>query len=274
LVKATAARLEGAMASDIKDAFARVQDSHADPDEEAWCIAAGRLGLDPYDPDTPDIDEMAGTLSPNLFAELSEAATMDELPAARRWIEDRRDDVAHGPTIDLCGLGVPPGADADDHPAHTGYNAAKWLQDQVGRNRSQQIVDQLVGLARPANPAGPRPVQGVVRRVNGTMRAHVRFHDEPQRRFRMCHALYVGWHAPPGEELLVGPARTRRHQAARAFAAELLVPTALLRDRTDEGRRRPSAAEVSDWALEFATTPHVVREQLWNRLRVTPRLAT
>ncbi len=271
-IGATLERLPAHTGAELRESWERVLCSRADAEELAWCIAAGRLGFDPYDAETPDLEGLAGSLSPVLFADLSEAATVEELPPAREWIEANQPAVARAPQIRIGDLGKFPAPDPDDHPAHQGFAAALRLRATLGRQHPRDVLQELTGGAVFEVASGPRAVQGIAHRVNGMMSAVIRAYDDAQRRFRLCHAIFVGWDAGPGEDRLVSPAKTRRHQAARAFAAELLAPTELLRERTDG--RRPTGAQVEKWAEEFGTTAHVVKEQLWNRLRLPAQMTT
>jgi hypothetical protein len=270
-IESTVSRVSAGADAGLREAWNRVRLSMADADEAAWCAAAGRLGFDPYDPDTPDLQALAGSLSPVLFAELSEAATVEELPPARDWIETQQQIIADAPAIDIEALGKFPHADADDHPAHLGQIAAERVQFVLGRCNPRDVFRDIIGGDACMAVAGPRVVQGLAHRVNGGMRAIVQAQNDAQRRFRLCHAVFVAWEAGFGEDRLVSPARTRRHQAGRAFAAEVLAPTSLLRERT--AGQRPTMPDVELWAQEFGTTAHVVKDQLWNRLRLTPRSA-
>lgn len=270
-IGATLERLPATAADELRDAWDRVRTTVADPDEMAWCMAAGRLGFDPYDAATPSLENLAGSLSPALFADLSEAATVEELPAARDWIEANQPAVARAPRIGIGALGDFPEADPDDHPAHQGYAAALRLRTALGRQHPTDVLRELTGDAECETTVGPSAVQGIAHRANGSMSAVVQAHYPAQRRFRIFHAIFVAWEAGSGEDRLVSPAKTRRHQAGRAFAAELLAPTEILRERT--GGQRPTSAQVESWAEDFGTTPHVVKEQLWNRLHLTPRMA-
>lgn len=262
------ARLSPACAGELRDAWGRVQQSRADAAEAAWCMAAGRLGFDPYDAATPDIDSAAGGLETGVFAQLSEAATWDELPEACQWVAAKQPLLAKASTIDLAGLGAFPQSDPDDHPAHQGYQAAVWLRQRLGREHPRDVIRELIGACAPDRGTGPAMVQGLTHQRGTGVAALVRARDDAQARFRLCHAVFLAWETASGEYQVVSTAKTRRQQAARAFAAEVLAPTPLLRERTT-GDVRPKAAEVESWADDFGTTPHVVQEQLWNRLRLT-----
>lgn len=242
-IEATIARLDKEDSRELDDTWQKLKTSLVDPEERAWCIAAGRLGFDPYDAETPDLDDLAGTLSPALFADLSEAATVDELPAARSWIEARTTRLAQAAEIEVGDLGVFPSGEPDDYPAHVGYAAADHLRAVMGLDPNpRQVVKELLGSATAAEREAPHPVQGVGHRANGVLRAAVAAPDDEDARFRLLRATFVGWQASPGDDIFVGRVKTRRHQAAGAFAAEILAPRRLLEHRTQS--RRPSEGDV------------------------------
>lgn len=269
-VAAVLSRLPASSGEELLEVWQRVTASRADPEEAAWCMAAGRLGFDPYDAATPDLESLAGSLSGELFAELSEAATLDEIPAARVWIESRQRQLSAAPRIDIGGLGEFPSSEPDDHPAHQGYNAALKLRQALGRKHPREVLAELTDDRTFESDAGPRAVQGIAHRHNGKMSTVIRAKDEEQYRFRLFHGVFLAWEGRSGEDRLISTAKTRRQQAARAFAAEMLAPAELLSDRT--GSQRPTISQLESWALDFGTTPHVVQEQLWNRLRLKARI--
>jgi hypothetical protein len=131
---------------------------------------------------------------------------------------------------------------ADDHPAQPGQIAAERVQSIFGRRHPGDVFRDLVGGDDYLTAVGSPAVQGLAQRANGGMRAVVQAQNHAQARFRLCHAVFVGRQAGSGEDRLITPAKTRRHQAGRAFAAEVLAPTALLTERT--GGRRPTMPRV------------------------------
>ena len=62
-----------------RDDWSRIGETLSGAAEIAYCKAAGRLGLDPYDPETPDLDPFSKGLDPKLFEDISDAADLREL---------------------------------------------------------------------------------------------------------------------------------------------------------------------------------------------------
>jgi hypothetical protein len=69
LIEAALSRLSTSSAGylELRQAWEYVKESMSKESELAYCMAAGRLGLDPYDPDAPDISRFSEKLDPKLF---------------------------------------------------------------------------------------------------------------------------------------------------------------------------------------------------------------
>ena len=98
----------------------------------------------------------------------------------------------------------------------------------------QRAPDALLGDAATSEHAtllnGAPLVEGLARRENNEMRMAVTAVSHRQRRFRLCRSIYLAWRSS-GSTVAATTASTWRQQASRAFAAELLAPADLLRDR-------------------------------------------
>lgn len=70
-------------------------------DELNYCIAAGRFGLDPYDPDAPDLSDWAQGISETLFNDVAEIVEVSDLPATSPWIRDNEARLAVYPESNL-----------------------------------------------------------------------------------------------------------------------------------------------------------------------------
>src|SRR6266849_6559746 len=74
LVSAVVKRVSGdGVGDELREGWDRVLESFGDEEERQYCIAAGRLGIDPYDPDAPDISGFADGISESLFADVCDA---------------------------------------------------------------------------------------------------------------------------------------------------------------------------------------------------------
>jgi hypothetical protein len=70
----------------LATAWDRVRTSISDYGELAYCQAAGRLGIDPYDPSGPDLTPFTSHISETLFEDISDAAFVEELLETTEWV--------------------------------------------------------------------------------------------------------------------------------------------------------------------------------------------
>ena len=81
-------------------------------------------------------------------------------------------------------------------------------------------------------------------------------------RFLLARSLFLQACSPSSERRLVTASHTWDQRASRAFAAELLVPAAALRQRLRD--RAVSTREVAQYADEFLVDPPLIERQLEN----------
>src|SRR5207237_475763 len=94
--------------SDLRENWERVLECLADDEQRRYCIAAGRLGIDPYDPDALDLTVSARGLSSHLFSDICEATTAAELPEAAEWSRGIGRRLSSFPSIDVGEFGAMP----------------------------------------------------------------------------------------------------------------------------------------------------------------------
>jgi hypothetical protein len=82
------------------------------------------------------------------------------------------------------------------------------------------------------------------------------------RRFTFCRELFEYLATPGAAPAIVTRGATHRQRRNRAFAAELLLPSAALRDRFPDGRA--TLEEANRVADEFAVSWAVLNHQLEN----------
>ena len=116
----------------VREAWQRIVDSNQDSDERTWCVNAGRLGFDPYDPDTPDLDRMAGGLSDSLFADICEVTSAEELSRTAAWVESASFRLKQVPPISLQNFGAAPKRDLSRPGYKDGYDSATLLRSRLG----------------------------------------------------------------------------------------------------------------------------------------------
>ena len=90
------------------------------------------------------------------------------------------------------------------------------------------------------------------------IRVIVSTRSQRQRRFRMCKGIYLAWRSGPHGEAAVTTAQTWRQQASRAFAAELLAPADLLKERTAKTGLTPHLLDrlANEWVCPTQAIVH------------------
>ncbi|MFD1951591.1 hypothetical protein ACFSGX_12525 [Sphingomonas arantia] len=248
----------------LAERWAGVVRSLEDPEEHNYCTAAGRLGFDPYDPETPDISVFAAELPEDSFDDLCEAARFDELARASAWVSREQSTLDRAPVIDVSDFGKRPTIDPRIPSYEAGYRDAialrsKLLLDDDPRRATRRLLGTAeVGQIDDAPPV----VEGLLARGDTEIHARVAARSTAQWRFRECRAAYLGWNASPGDYPLLTTASTYRQQASRSFAAELLCPADYLRHKVGNGAL--TSDQLNDIAGALDCQPIIVEHQARN----------
>ena len=201
-------------------------------------MAAGRLGIDPYDPDAPDIGILAEGLPEELINDISDAIAVSQLIETAEWTRGAKNELASYPTIDVAAFGEPPRDDLRIAPGEIGFRAASDLRTRLGLGgqHPKKAVDELLrGVASKEatlTERGPAPLTGLIHRSNGVAHIGTVARSARQRRFRACAATYIAWLSKSGDMRAATVAFTRQQQASRAFAAEMVAPRQYLFERS------------------------------------------
>jgi len=220
----------GGSANDLFLAWERVRQSIANPDELAYCRAAGRLGLDPYDPDSPDLSVWAAGVPETLFADISEIVEVNDLQKTSEWLRESDARLKLFPEINFKYFGNPAADDLNNPAWMAGYESAELLHAQatVSIEEPRRVIDDILGSAiskeGEIGTRGPNGVSALVQRLTTSAKIGTVARSARQRRFRACAATYLAWTAVDGDERAATDASTRRQQASRAFAAEMVAP--------------------------------------------------
>lgn len=261
----------------------RVRNSLADPDERAFCEAAGALLLDPY-----QIEEGAAALIENagayfsnelLIEFLAGVASQQNKDAAVQWVDavDKRKNY----TSVLNDLGGLSRQIAQDVPS--AFGEPSWAQGYKCARRAQALLDVKSGhrpksvteLARKLGSPGFRSTPGVpgVRALiaNDNDRVHIHLksrakagqHAREGALFAFARAIGDVICFPGTAYAVVNDLHHARRQAAgRAFAAEFLAPIDEVLSMKADG------LEVSSIADEFMVSTEVIERQLENQQRI------
>jgi hypothetical protein len=210
-----------------------------EPEAEQYCQLIGALGLSPYD-DHPEIDrvleQLCDRLDRPLVKDLCEAADATTFPALAELTLGIADALATAPPTELGGLvevELPP--DQEPYAWQWGRAAAHQLRRKFHISNAdpqggQQFLVAL-GLDR-VQSLGWRAeqVSGGLRRADDRLQLVVFDEPPPQQRFTTARAAFLAWANTRGDHLVTS-AITRDQQASRAFAAEMLAPTAYIRTK-------------------------------------------
>lgn len=258
----------GGAAGQLPTAWDRVRSSIADPDELAYCVAAGRLGLDPYDSDAPDLSDWAKGISETLFSDVAEIVEVSDLPRTSEWLREKEARLKIFPETDLGAFGSPAEDYLEDPAWMAGQASAELLRAYTGlpiENPRSAVNDLLGGVVADGGELdknGPNGISAIVQRLGSSARIGTVARSARQRRFRSCAAAYMAWTAEEGEEHAATDALTRKQQSSRAFAAEMLAPRQALLARAP--RAGFDGEDLQELAGEFICPFETV---MWQSVR-------
>ncbi len=264
----------------------------ADADEQDYCRALGRLGLDPYAPESELIGHAVIGLSEQLpaqaFDEFLAVANARELETQgnqllRFFTEARtRDiDVPSLRALKEQAKGLVTEALDEPFPWDRGYAFARGLRALLGTASANPVPD--VGALGTLFQVQPDVWENVVTRTNGMsaflsaavgrMRNDapcfaikpVRTH--PGQVFLLCRALYEYLATPEPAVAVVTEAHSERQKRSRAFAAEFLAPAAQLAALIDSAV--VTHDDIEDLAARFGVSAWVIRLQIANHQLAT-----
>jgi hypothetical protein len=260
----------------------RVQASRADPEEAAFCEAAGALGLDPYqigDVDTHTIEDASELFEGEPLTELLAGAANTNRGPLLDWIhvmERRRSSASH--VAELADLARAAAAVAPPRPAEKswalGYRRARAMRaalqlGQQDRFKSFRPLAEKLGARKTFDLA--RPVDGI-RALRSDkpdgVHIHMRsFGSSPtaplKHLFNFARAVGDAACFPEESRAPINELQSAYRQAAgRAFAAEFLAPIdevkSMQRDRRD----------VDSIAAEFGVSTTTIERQIENTARI------
>jgi hypothetical protein len=245
----------------------------ADVEEASFCVVAGRMGVDPYDPSqVPDelaafVEEAISDPELPLARDLTEAAQPECVASQWSWVQRTRTRWKLGPMTGQA----PVSTDiAERSPSGQGYRLAAIVRQRAGLSPS----DPVPSVEAVAHTVAKVPFRTQKQNhVPGSgVRAAVGWNDKgdiivagphPRRpsglRFLAARGLYHALFACDRSERLVTDACTWDQQVSRAFAAELLAPQAALTARTGG---RTDHSKVEELAREFGVSTIGVERQL------------
>lgn len=243
-----------------------------DKDEREFCLAAARLGLDPYTVDDAVGDSIlsaAEDLPAAVAADFFDSADSSALQAAVDWW--KRSARAAGRAalkarrsldeLDSARLGS---ATSFERPWLKGYAMAREVRARIEPNDTVAFdTTPWVGTAQSTAPA--HGIQGAIV-VNDSRCGFVP--GGIGLAFGRARALGRALLTPENEMFVLSAARSDDERVARAFAAELLAPASGIQKMLDAIGRQDDYA-IEQVARRFNVSPLVVRHQYDNQLVTT-----
>lgn len=244
-------------------------------DERDFCVAAARLGLDPYttgDEVTAALLDVSEQLDVTLIEPFLDAVDAAEVSRGLRWIATSTEQIAtaRGASDDRLvaiqgALRGTPSMTA--RPWIVGYEQALTARHTLGLESTHRAAPEELMALLPAVGVD-RGLQGLGGTSNSGSPALVLTSraNEPVERFAAARAL---WHfgAPPSHDrFLLTPARTTAHKTERAFAAEFLAPADGLRALLPVAPEVLSDDDLDTAAAHYGVSPLLIRHQVDNQL--------
>ncbi|GAA4571830.1 ImmA/IrrE family metallo-endopeptidase [Planotetraspora kaengkrachanensis] len=247
----------------------------ADPDEVEFCLAAARLGLDPYaeaEPYEQLIVRAANELQGNLFGDFLDAVEPATMGDALEWIRAARSTIvqATGATaaIELRQKIRAPQVSPGDRSWEKGWSQARAVRQALGLS-GEEVFSLTPYISTIDGTPADRGLQAVAGTAEGAGPLAVIEPDRPisSRRFTLSRAL---WHYLWESEalFLVTSAYTDRQKVERAFAAELLAPADGIRELLGDAPESAVQDDLEGIADHFQVSPMVIKHQLENQLLV------
>lgn len=282
-IEETAARLAtaGLSGSEVVLRWTRVSRSRADPEESAFCEAAGALAVDPYaipKADAAFIEQAAELFSGEALLEflagVGKAARGDLLNWVRK-AEARPREQACLRDLDDVADRIVEGTRRrrSERGWATGYRAARAFRDVLNIPPSEGLTSPAdiagrLGSGSFTCTSGVAGVSALVSRGDGDVRIHVRERGGGDRarhaeNFALARAIGAAVCYRETQRSVVNNLRQAGRQAVgRAFAAEFLAPVESVLRMVGGG------CGVDEIAGSFNVSPQVIDWQIENRERI------
>ena len=254
-----------------------------DHEEREYCLVAAGLGLDPYSIDDSVQEQLieaadkigTGVLRDEFFA-VADGRSILQQTNELVGIFEEIDSVSH----DLKGLtGIKDSLSKGIHrqdvqPWKMGYAFARGLRAQMnghGKDVFGSHLDILKALGLPNGVDSlivqrdfSIPIHGAVIVNSDDLPVIALKHGEhsDQQKFNFCRGLYEFLISAKSTKRVITYARTETQKESRAFAAELLVPSELL--KAEVAHPVLYEEDVDKIAYKYGVSSYVIRHQITN----------
>jgi hypothetical protein len=267
---------QGVGETPLSNEWATIQDT--DDEEADFCLAAARLGLDPYSEAAKyeqDILKTAHELEDrDLLRDFLDVVDPDKIAPNLAWVSVAMSEINKLPSRpgrDVAELrAVARSSTVDDYrqPWEVGWEQARRIRQAAGLRPDQtfEIERLITNIIRPTSSPGLQALGGV-RGGASPLIALSHRPSEQSKRFTLARAMWhVLWEEPT--TFLITSAHTDRQKVERAFAAELLAPAEgiwarLVDDSVHSGLEEPSLEELANY---FRVSTALVQHQIENQV--------
>ncbi|WP_043603663.1 MULTISPECIES: hypothetical protein [Protofrankia] len=262
----------------------------ADEEERDFCLAAARLGLDPY-----SVDEEASTkllaivpaIPDELRDDFLDSADLDTLGTAAAWLPKASEAAGRASADAAMSLtplraavagelssGAVPDSAGLRRPWHVGFDMARAVRQALDTEATAPFdISAWVGARTLQGPAGGLQGFATVR----DDRCGLALSDSPKfastvgpgshyRSFRRAKALGRALFRPHQRTFLLSSAHIGDDRVAGAFAAELLAPAEGIRRALATLETHDEDAALDVIASHFGVSPLTIRHQVDNQL--------
>ena len=279
LIEAVLARLDNQSVTDtwLHAEWRAIQETS--PEEVEFCQAAAFLGLDPYEIDRETAEELISlwnSLPGPLRNDVFLAAPPQQVKETVDWVRGGVQQIANTVGGSRSWEGIPRlvrDAPGEREPWRKGYHLAREVRrclrvpDLVPFD-FEQLAPEPIPVLFAAPPPG-RSVDGLFGPTSsGSLCCYTAKRLEASKRFVVARGLATFFAGRLNAPALLSAAETQRQQLGRAFAAELLAPARLIRERLSGGAVTPD--EIDDLAADFNISTHVIEHQIENHHLARP----
>ncbi len=251
----------------------------ADDEEKEFCIAAAKLGVNPYNLREEVIDAILSvndSLPSSIFDSFFRAANVNQLVKQAEKLKSTIEQ------LKASGTKVPRFTELRNQLHHYNLRDKPWIEGYTYARELRRILkvedkifpdleafgkvldlseDTLNAIVRETDSSRLFDALVVINQADSPSFA-IDKKNKDAKNFTFCRGLFEFLNSANGSPLLITKSQTERQQRNRAFAAEFLSPSDLLSQRISSSVI--DREEVEDLATEFGVSSFVIEHQLKN----------